>query len=62
MRTITIIFTNGKEVASYKEYKFLCNYDTVSLYDIVEDPRYNSKMMLFQCWGSYHNGKYYYLS
>lgn len=39
MRTIIVIFTERKlslnEVASYKRYKFLCNYDTVSLYDKV---------------------------
>lgn len=44
MRTIIVIFTERKlslnEVASYKRYKFLCNYDTVSLYDMVEGPRY----------------------
>lgn len=43
MRTIIVIFTERKlslnEVASYKRYKFLCNYDTVSLYDMVEDPK-----------------------
>ena len=37
MWTIIVIFTERKlslnEVASYKRYKFLCNYDTVSLYD-----------------------------
>jgi hypothetical protein len=50
MRTIIVIFTDRKvslnEVSSYKKYKFLCNYDTVSLYDMVEDPRYTSKMMV----------------
>lgn len=50
MRTIIVIFTDRKvslnEVPSYKKYKFLCNYDTVSLYDMVEDPRYTSKMMV----------------
>lgn len=55
MRTIIVIFTERKlslnEVASYKRYKFLCNYDTVSLYDMVEDPRYTGKMMVvgFTC-------------
>lgn len=55
MRTITVIFTERMvvldEIPSYKKYKFLCNYDTVSLYDMVEDPRYNSKMMVvgFTC-------------
>lgn len=29
-----------------KKYKFLCNYPSVSLYDIIEDPRYNSKIMV----------------
>lgn len=41
MRIIIVIFTDRKvslnEVPSYKKYKFLCNYDTVSLYDMVED-------------------------
>lgn len=44
MRTIIVIFTEKKlslnEASSYKKYKFLCNHDTVSLYDMVEDPRY----------------------
>ena len=44
MRTIIVIFTERKlslnEMVPYKRYKFLCNYDTVSLYDMVEDPRY----------------------
>lgn len=48
MRTIIVIFTERKlslnEVSSYKKYKFLCNYDTISLYDMVEDPRYTGKM------------------
>lgn len=38
MRTIIVIFTERKlslnEMVPYKRYKFLCNYDTVSLYDI----------------------------
>lgn len=50
MRTIIVIFVDSKvprnEVPSYKKYKFLCNYDTISLYDMVEDPRYTSKMMV----------------
>ena len=50
MRTITVIFTDRKvligAIPSYKKYKFLCNYDTVSLYDMIEDPRYTSKMMV----------------
>lgn len=50
MRTITVIFTHRKEpfyqIASYKKYKFLCNYDTVSLYDMIEDPRYTTGMMV----------------
>lgn len=55
MRTIIVVFTDRKvsfnEVSSYKKYKFLCNYDTVSLYDMVEDPRYIGKMMVvgFTC-------------
>lgn len=55
MRTVTVIFTDRRiplnEVSSYKRYKFLCNYDTVSLYDMVEDPRYTTKMMVvgFTC-------------
>lgn len=50
MRTIIVVFTDRKvslnKVSSYKKYKFLCNYDTVSIYDIIEDPRYPSKMMV----------------
>lgn len=38
MRTITVIFTDRKvligAIPSYKKYKFLCNYDTVSLYEV----------------------------
>lgn len=55
MRTIIVIFTDRKislaEEFSYKRYRFLCNYDTVSLYDMVEDPRYTTKMMVvgFTC-------------
>lgn len=57
MRTIIVIFTDRKisldEESSYKRYKFLCNYDydTVSIYDMVEDPRYTTKMMVvgFTC-------------
>lgn len=41
MRTITVVFINrmlsAKEMLSHKRYKFLCNYDTISLYDMVED-------------------------
>lgn len=52
MRTIIVIFTERKvspnEIPSYKKYKFLCNYDTVSLYDMVEDPRYTNKMMVVE--------------
>nr|DAJ67855.1 MAG TPA: hypothetical protein [Crassvirales sp.] len=52
MRTITVIFTERKvspnKIPSYKKYKFLCNYDTVSLYDMVEDPRYTGKMMVVE--------------
>lgn len=52
MRTIIVIFTERKvspnEIPSYKKYKFLCNYDTVSLYDMVEDPRYPGKMMVVE--------------
>lgn len=48
MRTIIVIFTDKKvslnEAASYKRYKFLCNYGVVSIYDMVEDPRYTTKM------------------
>lgn len=50
MRTIIVIFTDKKvsfnEAASYKRYKFLCNYGVVSIYDMVEDPRYTTKMMV----------------
>ena len=55
MQTIIVIFTDRKisldEESSYKRYKFLCNYDTVSIYDMVEDPRYTTKMMVvgFTC-------------
>lgn len=55
MRTIIVIFTDRRisldEKSSYKRHKFLCNYDTVSLYDMVEDPRYNTNMMVvgFTC-------------
>lgn len=55
MRTVIVIFTDRKislaEESSYKRYKFLCNYDTVSIYDMVEDPRYTTKMMVvgFTC-------------
>lgn len=55
MRTIIVIFTEKMvtldEIPSYKKYKFLCNYNTVSLFDMVEDPRYTSKMMVvgFTC-------------
>ncbi|MEE1476353.1 hypothetical protein [Fusobacterium sp.] len=55
MRTIIVIFTERKlspnEMAPYKRYKFLCNYNTVFLYDIVEDPRYIGKMIVvgFTC-------------
>lgn len=50
MRTIIVIFTEKKlsrsEVPSYKKYKFLCNYDTISIYDVVEDPKYPGKMLV----------------
>ena len=50
MRTIIVIFTDKKvslnEASSYKRYKFLCNYGVVSIYDMVEDPRYTTKMMV----------------
>lgn len=50
MRTITVVFTNRmlsvREMLSHKRYKFLCNYDTISLYDMVEDPRYTSEMLV----------------
>lgn len=55
MRTIIVIFTDMKvfyaALPCYKKYKFLCNYDTVSMYDMIEDPRYSSKMMVvgFTC-------------
>lgn len=55
MRTIIVIFTDRRislsEASSYKKHKFLCNYDTISLYDMVEDPRYTCKMMVvgFTC-------------
>nr|UVX92688.1 MAG: hypothetical protein [Bacteriophage sp.] len=50
MRTIIVIFTDKKisfnEAAPYKRYKFLCNYGVVSIHDMVEDPRYTTKMMV----------------
>lgn len=50
MRTIIVIFVKERvtleSAFSYKKYKFLCNYPSVSLYDIIEDPRYNSKLMV----------------
>lgn len=50
MRTIIVIFTENKlsrsEIPTYKKYKFLCNYDTISIYDVVEDPRYPGKMLV----------------
>ena len=55
MRTIIVIFTDRRislaEEYSYKRYRFLCNYDTASLYDMVEDSRYTTKMMVvgFTC-------------
>lgn len=52
MRTITVIFTEKtvflNEMSSYKKYKFLCNYNTIHLYDIIEDPRYTGKMMVVE--------------
>lgn len=48
MRTVAVIFTDRRiplsEVSSYKKYKFLCNYDIISPLDIIEDPRYTTKM------------------
>lgn len=50
MRTIIVIFTDKKvslnKASSYKKYKFLCNYDNIVIYDIIEDPRYSGKMMV----------------
>lgn len=50
MRTITVIFVKERvaleSIPFYKRYKFLCNYPSVSLYDIIEDPRYTGKMMV----------------
>lgn len=50
MRTIIVIFTDKKvslrEASSYKKYKFLCNYYAVSVDDMIEDPRYATKMMV----------------
>lgn len=50
MRTIIVIFTDRvvshSEIPSFKKYKFLCNYDNVSIYDIVRDPRYTTSMMV----------------
>lgn len=50
MRTIIVVFTDKKislnKASSYKKYKFLCNYDNISIYDIIEDPRYPGKMMV----------------
>lgn len=57
MRTVAVIFTDRRISLSdalsykYKKYKFLCNYDIISSLDIIEDPRYTSKMMVvgFTC-------------
>ena len=50
MRTIIVIFTDYKvpvsEVPNFKKYKFLCNYDLVKQYDMIEDPRYCPQMMV----------------
>lgn len=50
MRTIIVVFTDRKvslyKVSSYKKYKFLCNYNNISICDIIEDPRYPNKMMV----------------
>lgn len=50
MQTIIVIFTDKvvsrNEIPSFKKYKFLCNYDNVSIYDIVRDPRYTTSMMV----------------
>lgn len=50
MRTIIVIFTDHKvpvhEIPNFKKYKFLCNYDFVSQYDMIEDPRYSPQMMI----------------
>ena len=50
MRTIIVIFTDEvvslNEIPFFKKYKFLCNYDNVSIYDIVRDPRYSTRMMV----------------
>lgn len=50
MRTIIVIFTDHKvpvsEIPNYKKYKFLCNYDLVKQYDMIEDPRYCPQMMV----------------
>lgn len=55
MRTIIVIFTDHKvpvhEIPNFKKYKFLCNYDFVNQYDMIEDPRYSPQMMVvgFTC-------------
>lgn len=50
MRTIIVIFTDHKvpvsEIPNCKKYKFLCNYDLVKQYDMIEDPRYCPQMMV----------------
>ena len=50
MRTIIVVFTDRKasliKASSYKKYKFLCNYNNISICDIIEDPRYPNKMMV----------------
>lgn len=50
MRTTIVIFTDHKvsvsEIPNYKKYKFLCNYDLVKQYDMIEDPRYCPQMMV----------------
>lgn len=52
-RTIYVVFPqdiNGKSFYSYhaKKYMFLCNYDCVTVGDLITDPRYTSSMMVIQ--------------
>lgn len=52
-RTIYVVFPldiNGKSFYSFhaKKYMFLCNYDCVTVGDLITDPRYTSSMMVVQ--------------
>lgn len=52
-RTIYVVFPqdiNGESIYSFhaKKYMFLCNYDCVTVGDLITDPRYTSNMMVVQ--------------